>query len=254
MAAITFPIEFSHAEQAKGENDTLDVYEFPIRPGMDEWKELDGNAEMLKACQIPENVLLRMTTEGLVKTCLNYPSFLDFMLYSDFSSGIEKIISRFNGLKEMLERPGAGSILLKEYKKFDVDSMYLQPSTQQKKYQPFKMMYVELLLSQKEILENFQTEEKKALLEECLVKYEKKKNNPSLGLMQLKTLGMLVGQVLLSENYEYFVTKYNENELYKLFLKDKIPTDRHILDEFIHSAEHFIDENNLLRGGQNEIK
>lgn len=244
LVTISFPLGVTGAEEIQAGKDSVDVYEFPVRPGMDEWKNFKTNAEQLEACQIPEDILSRISTEGLVKTCLDYPKSIDFLYYSDLPTGINKVISRFNGLRELMRRPRTASILLEEYKAVDPDSVQSKSSLMSKGSYVFRIMLIELLLGHEEILPKLKKEEKKVLLEECLIKHEKKQRYPSFfGLMQFKTMGMLIGRILLSEDYKDFVDKYDENSMYKLFLEDKIPTDRQILNEIIHSAHRYIKEN-----------
>lgn len=250
LAITSFALGDLNAEETQSDEDSVDVYEFPIRPGMDEWKELRTNAEMLEACQIPENILSRMTTEGLVKTCLNYPKTIDFLAYSDFPTGLNRVISGFNGLIELTRRPRAASILLEEYKALDPDSMLSKTLLIGRERYSFRfgMMFIELLLGHEEMLSKLNEEEKKVLLKECLIKYEKKQQNFSFGLVHFKTIGMLIGRILLSESYSEFVDKYNENSMYMLFLEDKMPTDRQILNEIIESARQYIREDS--QGGE----
>ena len=49
-----------------------DTYDYPVKPGTEEWQAFTSHAEMLEACQIPEAILRDMTTEGLVETALDY--------------------------------------------------------------------------------------------------------------------------------------------------------------------------------------
>lgn len=41
-------------------------YQYPVVPGMEEWAKLGSLQEMAEACQIPEEILSKMTTEALV--------------------------------------------------------------------------------------------------------------------------------------------------------------------------------------------
>lgn len=77
------------------------VYNYPIKPGTDEWKALKTHKEMLAACQIPQNILNNMTTEALVESCLDYPLFSDILAYNETQNGFSKIASRFNGLGQV---------------------------------------------------------------------------------------------------------------------------------------------------------
>lgn len=51
------------------------VYNWPLRPGMPEWKDLKTHDEMLEALKIPAKTLQKMTTKNLALTCLSYPLF-----------------------------------------------------------------------------------------------------------------------------------------------------------------------------------
>ena len=246
LGIVLFAFGVICAEEIQASEDNIDVYVFPVRPGMDEWKEYRTNAEQLAACQIPEDILSRMSTEGLVKTCLNYPKAFDFMAYSDFPSGINRVISGFNGLIELMKRSQAAPILLEEYIEADPDSMQsiVRLSGEETRYPRFRLMFIELLLGHEKMLIKFNKEEKKVLLKECILKYEKKQNHASFGLMHFKTIGMLIGRILLSEGDREFAKKYYENKAYKLFLEDKIQTDEHILNELMSSARRYLEENN----------
>lgn len=50
-------------------------YNFPVRPGTEEWKKLKSGDEMAAVCNIPEAVLKNLSTQALVNTCLDYPLF-----------------------------------------------------------------------------------------------------------------------------------------------------------------------------------
>ena len=48
-------------------------YDFPIKPGTEEWKKLKSGDEMVDAFKIPDSVLISLSTEPSAKTSLNYP-------------------------------------------------------------------------------------------------------------------------------------------------------------------------------------
>jgi hypothetical protein len=87
-------------------------YDFPVKPGMAEWKNFKTHSEQVASLQIPENILRKMETCALVKTCLKYPLFIKITAYNNWQEGIEIIINEFNGLRELLKRNDAGTILL----------------------------------------------------------------------------------------------------------------------------------------------
>ena len=89
--------------EGQGKND---AYEFPITPikTPEKWKEFQTHQEMLDACQIPDEMLKNISTEGLIETCINYPMSLDFMLYDSFQMGFDTVYDNFNGLQELYQR------------------------------------------------------------------------------------------------------------------------------------------------------
>ena len=104
---------FSH--QLSTESKINTVYQFPITPDMDEWRELDTFEKMLDATQIPEEILKEMTDEDLVETVLNYPLLSNLILYNSYQEGYEMLKYQFNGLEYLANR-NVASILLERYK------------------------------------------------------------------------------------------------------------------------------------------
>lgn len=91
---------------------TIDTpYEYPILPGTQEWADLFTHGAMLRACQIPEDILQAMTTEALVETVVNYPLAADVYAYDTFQMGYDAVKRQFNGLRELERRPDALSVM-----------------------------------------------------------------------------------------------------------------------------------------------
>jgi len=237
---LSLPLMGQVVDGKKAIEKKTDVYEFPVRPGMDEWKKFKTNVEMLEACQIPDEILQVMSTEGLVKTCLDYPKKHDYLCFNSFQYGIRKVVSDFNGLQSLMKRTDAGSVLLDRYSKFDPDSMNSGVSVKERGVFKLDLMFVELLLAQKEILQEMGKEDKQILIGEALIKLVKKQKYKSYGFMNFRTIGMLIGNVLLSENFESFKKKYDNNEEIKLFIEDKVGTDQKIIYEILSEAKKYL--------------
>lgn len=95
------------------------TYEFPARPGTTLWESLTSSMERINACQIPEEVLLSMSTEALVETCSNYP-LLRELIFSNLTSGglqssMDFFFINFNGFIELSQRSNSGQVLLNKY-------------------------------------------------------------------------------------------------------------------------------------------
>ena len=81
-----------------------EVYQYPIRPGTEEWKTVLGDhGKMCDACQLPEEWLEKDTTT-LLACVLDYPLLSDIWAWADMYLGIHMVADQFNGLEEYLKR------------------------------------------------------------------------------------------------------------------------------------------------------
>lgn len=95
-------------------------YQYPITPADEEWADFKTSQEMYDACQIPDNVLTRMTTEALLETVLNYPFLGTYKGYDDYETAAGYLCGQFNGLEELLARDDLTETLLARYAKSKV--------------------------------------------------------------------------------------------------------------------------------------
>ena len=52
---------------------SIKSWDYPIKPGTEAWQALSTHEDMLKACQIPAEILKTVSTEELIELCLAYP-------------------------------------------------------------------------------------------------------------------------------------------------------------------------------------
>ena len=117
------------------------------------WKNSDDIDWRLSQIQIPKAELTTMPTSALVKLCLDYPFFLDYTAADDCSDGISRLMSTFNGFKELIKRKDA----LKELT-YQINTISVSEIVENAKKNVHKdisprdnilyVNYVELLLSQ----------------------------------------------------------------------------------------------------------
>ena len=94
-----------------GEAQQAEEWTYPVVPGTEEWKAFKTHQEMVDACQIPEDVLRTISTERLVRLCLDYPLLFDIYSHNLLSDGVDALYANFNGFREMVKRPGAIDVL-----------------------------------------------------------------------------------------------------------------------------------------------
>ena len=97
-----------------------DEYIYPIKPGMPEWAKLTSHMEMEKVVQIPDSVLKKISTWGLVESCFKYPLYADFAAFNNQVKYINDLTVSFSGFKELFSRDDAPKILLYYYRHWDV--------------------------------------------------------------------------------------------------------------------------------------
>ena len=90
-------------------------WDYPVKPDMPEWAELKSLNEKVTACQIPDSILSRLSTECLTKVCLQYPLLYDIFAFSSYPAGFDRIFYEFNGIRELFEKEKASVELLKHY-------------------------------------------------------------------------------------------------------------------------------------------
>jgi hypothetical protein len=130
------------------------VWEYPIQPGSQEWENSNTITEKMGYYNIPVNQLNTMTTEDLVKTCLNYPELRMIFTRNSLQKGYEYLRSQFNGFKELENRTDAGKYLLNIYLEKKHDDVTLIKNLVDKGHFMSSILHVEIMLSQEPIIKN----------------------------------------------------------------------------------------------------
>lgn len=90
------------------------VWDYPVKPGQKEWEEFRTHREMVRACQIPNEVTESICTEDLLGL-LDYPLQFDFYAYNTEAEGLRAVLSQFNGLQEFISRSDCFEVLVNNY-------------------------------------------------------------------------------------------------------------------------------------------
>ena len=126
--------QVANANQDKS-NMITEPYDYPIKPGTQEWIALPSVVERREACEIPQEVLDRMTTDALAESVITYPFLIDALgCFYSFETGINWIATYFSGIDELLSRPDAcdslREYLVREKDQYDMlSSMDLSDKT-----------------------------------------------------------------------------------------------------------------------------
>jgi hypothetical protein len=200
---------------------------------------LKSHAEMLAVSQIPEELLAKMSTEGLVRTCLNYPMAYDAFAYDSFQTGLKSVIASFNGLQELITRPNVGSVLLQAYK--DMDPLNLRDCGYPvRNVCRFQFMYVELLFADDAVIAGMDAQERRVLLQESYRKYVSKMSDKSYGLIELGPTAFLMSTILLADGFEPYRAMSEEKEELRTFIGGGLLRSGPVLKDIVDSVEQFL--------------
>ena len=151
-------------------------WDYPVKPGSQEWDSFTSGLQMREACQIPEEILEELSTKDLVELCLNYPMWLDYTASNDERTGISFMINRFNGLDELIKRKEGVFELINAYKEYPVLTQ-IQEQSSKDYYTPYKLPFLELLLADDAFIKQLNEQESVELGKIVMEKYERKLEN-----------------------------------------------------------------------------
>jgi len=205
------------------------IWNYPLRPGSEQWATLKSNRQMLDACQIPQEIMDALSTRELAEVCYNYPLYLDYTAYDDGRLGIINVINNFNGIRELCKREKGVSELVKIYK--DYPFFNGKQSNESRNYDnPFKLPFLELLFANEMFIQKLQNEELNVLGKSVINNYEYKLANPTVYSLYNIKHTFLLGAVILEKQTEINLSK-DEQTIIKKFIQDFNHIDENLLSE-----------------------
>ena len=193
---------------------------------MKEWATFETGEQMVKACQIPLDILSTIGTKELVTTCLNYPLFNNYAAFNDEREGVNATIRQFNGLQELSQRTDAVQELIKAYADYPVLSQVQKDATSKYYHLPYKLPFLELVLSDSIFLNQMNSEELEDLRKIAVNKYaDKLKNSEVYSLFNIKKTILLVAVIMNKQS------KTGKQDVIDTFIKTYNNLDSNILTE-----------------------
>lgn len=193
------------------------VYDYPIKPGTKEWKNLKTQEARFASLEIPDTIIKNMTTEALIKTCMKYPVWTSIFYANRIPLAVQNLIKLFNGLNELASRKDAGLELLNFYSSLSVvDINYIDEINKSAK--TFQFSFIEFLIGDARMLATFSPIQKLALRKEVIAKYsQKEKLMSEYGMINLKSGAYLLGILIMDENKQDLLGKSTSDMKYFLY-------------------------------------
>jgi hypothetical protein len=216
------------------------VYNWPLKPGIPEWKELKTHDKMLEVLQIPAEFLQKMTTKDLAQTCLNYPLFPDIWALNSLQEGMERVIAGFNGLKELLKREDAGLEIFAIYKTMDPHNFSESWSNLQKGKYAAEFAKIEILLAQEAILSSLKQNERFLLLQESLNKQKAMQQYPMYDRRNQEPNAYLMGKIM-QKDYPVIISQTSQGKPnLQAFLQRGSMASKDTIDEIVSIAQRIV--------------
>jgi hypothetical protein len=155
------------------------AWDYPVKPGTEQWKKLENNAQKVAVCQMPADLLSDISTKDLTAICLQYPLLYDVLAFNNINSGLKKLFSDFNGIRELSKRTDAIDNLREQYiSEIQHFPNILKASNLEIGHSTTKISLLEILLSYSEFHGNTTKETQKEVLKNLLSGYREKCRYP----------------------------------------------------------------------------
>lgn len=182
------------------------VWDYPIKPGTPQWDTLETHDQMVKAIQIPDEVLNSLSTEELVNVCLGYPLYGDMFAYNSVQDGfITNVAVNSNGIQELFRRSDNVQYLLNELKEKDLltfeSQEYLLADLEIGEFN-WKLSFLEAIMSHESVLTNANAEQRREIAAISVKNLLLKERGASFiyGIQGLESSAYLLGSTLKMAN------------------------------------------------------
>lgn len=189
-------------------------YSFEKVTAPEVWKTFNSTKEMFDACQVPEDILNRMATEALVKTCMSHPLVGIYSAYSDILQGLNVIVDNSNAFQELKTRSDAAEKLIDYYSVIQVqpDINILTKCYDDNQVPITTGAFLEVLLSSGNISSIFSETNKIKLRDAAINKLQDKLSKPDI-----YSYASLKNSFILNEAINNSSDGYNKKDAEPLF-------------------------------------
>ena len=215
--------------QVNGDTTTLQ-WDYPIKPGTEEWTPLETWDAKFEACQIPVNIVSNMSTKELTKVCLKYPLFNTYSLLggNDERQGIRLLIKRFNGLWELSQREDGVQELIKAYADFPVPAQPERDKTSEHYYDLIKLPFLELVLADSLFLNRLDSVGLDELKRIAVNKYADKIQYPTVYSIYNIKRSMLLAAIIIGKQNNIEKSSQRQ-EMITDFIKNYLQADANLV-------------------------
>ena len=222
------------------------AWDYPVKPGMEEWNRLETEQERIDVLQIPGDVLASLSSEEVVRLCITFPSFGHFTAWNTPQEGFDVMLSRYNILRHILSSKNTGGSLINAYKDASLSGFKTLPYSNE--FWSLKLDYLELLLTQKEILQSLTQDEKIELLLEVRLKYSEKINSDTFSSIPAVIFTTrIIASILDMDEYPELNASSNKKSIEQFIKTGWLSDNTLAIDDIIRIADDYINVKNNIK-------
>ena len=190
-----------------------DAYDYPIKPGTEEWIALESRDARAQACIISQEILETISTGGLFESLLSYPFILDYGAWEEFQKGFEKLKSENTGFAELFSREDLYKIISSWYGPMSTECQDLI-------YRPInapvgiELEIIEMFIFQDEFLNSLSHDSEEAIFK---LVFSKVSHRSVEGEKLVATA--ILGKIMFRNEYIPFINECNNKDFLRFFIE-----------------------------------
>lgn len=174
----------------------------------EEWRSL-SLTDRISTAQIPTEYMVKMPTNDLLNLVLDYPFFVDILAFNSIREGFISVLSKYNGLRELITRNDLGNVVTQLYIELEVNSLIETRSDEERVW---KLLILEMIIPQPEFASKYSDQQTTDILLSAESKRIAKINSGLYGgfidilfasSREVLTLGSDISDSLIIETFVY---------------------------------------------------
>lgn len=212
-------------------------WDYPIRPGSEEWATLPTTADRIKAIQVPEDILHRLSDQQLLDLILNYPFFTSYILSDNPFDGYQRTMVTLNAYRELKSRPESLNLIFDHYNRMDLSQINKLGESAEIGRFALRVSAIELMITDFSMDRKLSPEESEKILEGISRKYKEK----SVNEVELLSLGKLTTAFLaanLMNGQDHLKNRISEKEELDRFVTNIRAVNNDFVDKIINQISN----------------
>lgn len=203
------------------------VYQYPDNPADPSWSD----EVKREYWNIPEDVLICISTKGLVESCYKTPRAAYIIAASGCQDGYNLVKSGCRGFDELEMREDTAEELISKYET-------VNPVEADK----FHLFLLEMAIAQNNIIHKMTVEQKTEILELALSSQAKKKAVAEEDVINWEATTIVMGRILLFENYAPFESVCENNSTISGFIINGYQLSMANADTIMFYTKQFVNQ------------